>query len=184
MLVTVLLFISLYFPEMEMKAYAADSEKTISGLGTGAIANPLSGAGGWSYVYYGKYNSTPVKYRVLDKASTAFGGNTLLLDCDSTLFTAAFDSGRSNAWGTSSLRTDLNGSGFYSKEGVFSAAEKVAIAASTKSQANGTDGSGTIYYGFTPLSGERIFLLDAVEATCPAYGYVDWGKVNNYIWAA
>ena len=33
----------------------AVTEKTITGLGTGPIADPASGAGSWSYVYYGKY---------------------------------------------------------------------------------------------------------------------------------
>ena len=184
LLAAVLLPASLWCSGMELTVYAADSGKTITGLGTGTIANPSSGAGGWNHVYYGKYNGSPVKYRVLDKASAAFGGNTLLLDCDSILFNKAFDSGNSNKWGTSSLKAELNGSGFYSKEGVFSAAERAAIAASTKSQANGTDGSGTNYHGFAPLNGERIFLLDAVEATCPAYGYVDWGKDYNDYWVA
>ena len=34
-------------------AETAGADKTITGLGTGAIANPKEGAGGWSYVYYG-----------------------------------------------------------------------------------------------------------------------------------
>ena len=67
-----------------LTAYA-DSDKTITGLCTGAIGNPTSGAGGWSYVYYGRYGGSAMKYRVLDKASNDFGGNTMLLDCDSTI---------------------------------------------------------------------------------------------------
>lgn len=55
----------------------ADGDKTISGLGTGAIANPASGAGGWSYVYYGTYNSSPVKYRVLTNSTSEFGGTMI-----------------------------------------------------------------------------------------------------------
>ncbi|MBP5605131.1 MAG: hypothetical protein J6X60_06270, partial [Ruminiclostridium sp.] len=57
---------------------SAVGDKTITGLGTGAIANPTSGAGGWSYVYYGTYGDNSVKYRVLDKAATQFCGNTML----------------------------------------------------------------------------------------------------------
>ena len=114
------------------------ADKTITGLGTRVISNPVNGntqdLTSWkgSYVYYGKYNGSPVKYRVLDKASTAFGGNTMLLDCDSTLFLAAFDTADLNKWEDSSLRKDLNEAGFYFKEGVFSAVEREAVAASTK----------------------------------------------------
>ena len=60
--------------------------KTITGLGTGAITNPSTdGTGGWCYVYYGKYNDNPLKYRVLSKNTSDFGGTTMLLDCDSIL---------------------------------------------------------------------------------------------------
>ena len=174
-LAAVLIITSLCCLGMKDMTYAADGEKSITGLGTGTIQNPSSSGGGWNYVYYGKMDpergGDGIRYRVLDKASTAFGGNTMLLDCDWVVRLAAFDSDNSNVWETSSLRRSLNGSGFYSKEGMFSAAEKAAIAESTKSQANGTDGSGSIYHSFAPLSGEKIFLLDAVEATCPAYGY-------------
>ena len=34
--------------------------KTTTGLGTGAIADPTPGAGGWSYVYYGTYGNNSV----------------------------------------------------------------------------------------------------------------------------
>ena len=47
--------------------------KTITGLGTGTIGNP-TGNGQWYYVYYGKYNNNPVKYRVLSIKTTDFGG--------------------------------------------------------------------------------------------------------------
>ena len=185
-LAVVLMFVLLCCPGMENTALAANGDKTITGLGTGVIRNPVSGSGGWNYVYYGKYNNKPVKYRVLDKASTAFGGNTMLLDCDSTLFASAFDSSSetSNVWKTSKLRSSLNGPGFYLNKDVFTAAEKNAIWASTKSQTSKKDGSGTLWHSFAPLSGEWVFLLDAVEATSSAYGYADKGKGNNYEYAA
>ena len=101
----------------------ATSYKTVSGLGTSAICNPTStesSATAWagSYVYYGKYDGTnPTKYRVLDKASSDFGvsGDSLLLDCDTTLYNAAFDADgnanqgatKANEWGYSDLRSGL-----------------------------------------------------------------------------
>ena len=96
---------------------SADWMKTQSGLGLGtsAIRNPihpesLDEAWKGSYVYYGKYHTdearktplVPVRYRVLDKASSAFGveGGSLFLDCDKILYKAPFDrsANQTNVW--------------------------------------------------------------------------------------
>lgn len=115
------------------KAYAAD--KSITGLGTGTIGNPqrAHNFGPWigNYVYYGKYSGSPVKYRVLTTNTSDFGGTTMLLDCDSVLLDMRFDSS-TNEWANSDVRTNLNGDEFLNKNGVFTDAEKAAIAASIK----------------------------------------------------
>ena len=103
--------------------YAANADsKTVAGLGVSAISNP-TGIAEWSYVYYGKYNGIPVKYRVLDKAATEFGDNTMLLDCNDVLFLAAYSTDAGSVWENSSLREGLNGNLFLNKPGVFTAAE-------------------------------------------------------------
>ncbi len=70
----------------------AESDKTITGLGVGAITDPVQPTtwnASWSgsFVYYGKYDGTnPTKYRVLDKDSSDFGVmKSLLLDSDLSL---------------------------------------------------------------------------------------------------
>ena len=160
---------------------AADGDKTVS-LGTDVIKNPTAPTAStdtWkgSYVYFGTYGGNPVKYRVLDKNTTVFGGTTMLLDCDSILWTgsnpsSAFDD-NSNDWASSNIRTYLNGT-FLTNN--FSAVEQSAIASSTKSTAySGTDGAdgdgrdGILSYA--SLSNDKIFFLDAKEATNTSYGY-------------
>ena len=134
---------------MTARADSPASEKTITGLGTGAITNPGQPANetdAWSgsYVYYGKYDGmNPTKYRVLDKASDKFGvtGGSLFLDCDSTLYYAKFDedgaanegASKPNEWAYSDVKAGLNGESFLTKEGNFTPAEKSAIAESTVS---------------------------------------------------
>ena len=87
----------------------ADAEKTITGLGTGAIDNPTSGdtqgLTGWTgnYVYYGTYKSSSVKYRILSKCTSDFGGTTMLLDCDNTLIRIPFDAS-DKYWGPSNKK--------------------------------------------------------------------------------
>ena len=160
---------------------AADGYKTIAGLGTYKISNPTepeNATDAWqgSYVYFGTYGGNPVKYRVLDNNTSVFGGTTMLLDCDSILWagtngdnqSSAFDDD-SNVWANSNIRTYLNGT-FLTNN--FSAVEQNAIVESTKSAADSTDGDGwgdVLYY--TPLRADKIFFLDAKEATNTSYGY-------------
>lgn len=118
--------------------------KTIAGLGTSVIADPTAPANdtnAWkgSYVYFGNYDGSPVKYRVLDASTTKFGGTTMFLDCDSILYYTPFDNDgtanedgkKANDWSISDVKNSLNGDGFLNKAGVFTTAEKNAIAAST-----------------------------------------------------
>ena len=133
-----------------------------------------------NYVYYGKYNSNPVKYRVLDPETTIFGGKTLFLDCDSILFNKAFDIG-SPYWATSDIRqwlndvnadgTEANTTNFLKNDNFFTTSERASIANSTKASAAESDGNGMEYLSFAKLSNDKIFLLDAKEATNTMYGY-------------
>ena len=175
----------------------ADTEKTITGLGTGAIGNPVAPADKdtlWSgsYVYYGKYDTDgddiaePVKYRVLDKATTKFGGNTLFLDCDSMLYKAKFNENtppqghNSNEWAYSSIKIGLSGNAFLEKDGCFTELEKKAIAESTVEAHDLVEGTGAgnvssrtkINFGkYVALNNEQVFLLDAEDASNSEYGY-------------
>ena len=155
---------------------AGAAEKEIAGLGTNGIAAPTVGTDAWtgSFVYYGKYNDSPVLYRVLANGETAFTSTanpTLLLDCDSILYDNVQFDHDSNVWKDSTVRSGLNGNDFLNKSDVFSDQEKAAIAASTKGNAVTDEGLGWSDLGWAKLEGEQVFLLDAVEATRPSYGY-------------
>ena len=160
----------------------AAGEKTgaNTGMGTGAICNPLgarkdngvSPDDPWkgSFVYYGKYNGTAMKYRVLDKATKGYDGVNLLLDCESILYFTPFDKdGKLNAgaaylneWDYSDVKKSVNGSDFLNKSGVFTAPEKNAITVSKTAWS---------FLGQVELFGDKIFLLDLADATNWKYGY-------------
>ena len=172
---------------------ATAPEKTVAGLGTTVIAAPEApnaGDASWkgSYVWYGKYNSTPVKYRVLTPKSYDYGSAGMLLECDDLAFHHSFDedgnanTGASNAnvWKYSDIKESLNGNWFLNREGVFTEAEKNAINKSTISGHSLVVGTGagqvanwtaSKYKNYVALTGEKIFLLDAEEVSNPAYGY-------------
>lgn len=166
-----------FMPGMTETIYA-DIDKTITGLGTGAIANPTngntSGLTGWtgSYVYYGKYNSKPLKYRVLSKSTTDFGGNTILLDYDSTIIEKEHRTSTTYSWSSSNIKSWLNGNDFLNSTNVFTTVERDSIVASTKSKESSSDGAGLDGMNYQPLTGEKVFLLDAKEVTNSSYGYL------------
>lgn len=89
--------------EKPLTAEAA-TEKTVVGLGTSGIANPVeaeSWSSDWSgsYVYFGTYKSKPVRYRMLDNETDVFGGSTMLLDCDYALEERVYNSDSKKMYG-------------------------------------------------------------------------------------
>ena len=161
-------------------AVPVDSEKEITGFRAGNISDPSVG---WNYVYYGKYDGDPVRYRVLSKETTDFSreengirAKTMLLDCDRILFDKAFhlEDPWPNAWADSDIRTWLNkGNTFYGNGNVFTAAERAAIAESRTEYAPGYTTANGWDYEITNIDGDHVFLLDASEAVKADYGYVD-----------
>lgn len=181
-------------------AMAQDTSTTNEKGLVSIMANPpgwLSESDAWtgSYVYFGTYDGERMKYRVLSKYSTDFGGRTMLLDCDNMLWEGTNGDGQSsrfdddsNVWADSELRAYLNGT-FLTK--YYTTAEQNAIAESVKLSASRADGSGHPNLNFAPLNGDKIFLLDAVEATNGGYGYTNQyysaenrkkGELSLYYW--
>ena len=209
----------------EAEAVYSAADKTISGLGTGAIGDPTEPKDtitddkyygeywGGSFVYYGKYDfeidgenrTMQVKYRVLDKDTEKYsagkgnGRHTMLLDCDSVLFSeryAPVDWVADNTedydfWAGSDIKRGLNAEAFYNRKlsnGDYGLtfAEKQAIAPSyVETWAYEPDADGCFwwidgtYRWYTSLDGERIFLLDAYDAHDPEYGYLKRNVRNN-----
>lgn len=85
-------------------ANGADSAIKFGANGIGKPTVPTNTSAAWqgSYVYFGTYNKNPVKYRVLDSDTSVFGRKTMLLDCDTVLWTDSFD-GSSNVWANSGI---------------------------------------------------------------------------------
>ena len=173
----------------------ADGVTTLGTSGISAPKAPEQDTDAWtgSYVYYGQYENQPVKYRVLDPNTSVFGGTTMLLDCDTTLFADAFrDDGQANnayIWTESDLYKVLNTNDDAFLKTSFTNAEAASIAESTidthhlvEGDKAGNVASSTrkMFVYYTPLTGEKIFLLDAEDASNTAYGYsVTEGKAEN-----
>ncbi|MCR5803038.1 MAG: DUF4214 domain-containing protein [Clostridia bacterium] len=110
-----------------------------------------------SYIYLGKCEGMPVKYRVLDTDSNVYGAETVLLDCDDMLFTSPIinnppegveinenhgnphwstvsEENRqimdSYTWENCDLNSYLNGNGFLYNEDCFTKIEQYSIVSS------------------------------------------------------
>ena len=168
-----------------------NSVKTMN-FGTKGLVNPTvptSATDKWqgSYLYFGTFEGTPIKYRVLDVDSTDFGGTSMLLDCDTVLWNGKNSAGQScyfddryNTWAESDMKRYLNsekseGLYDYSANGFlttsFSEMEQNIIMSSVKNSASSTNGTGLSELMHCSLTGEKIFFLDNKEATDTSYGY-------------
>ena len=138
-----------------------------------------------NYVYFGKYNKEPIRFRVLDDSSDRFGGETLFLDSDNVLFEHVFDDAPySKIWEECSLRKYLNNQ-FYNDS--FTDTEKSAV---WSSRADSHDYPGDVidlmdyistdYKSYTPLKDDKIFVLDIEDVCNKKYGYAYWDGMDSY----
>ena len=156
-------------------AATEDKDQFNTSLGVSSIGNPTSGGNpdsDWigSYVYFGTFNDTPIKFRVLQKDSTVFtDSEALFLDSDAVLLNKCFyrNNGEdSNQWRMSEIYSWLNWTFF--SDNNFTAIEMSAVP-NTKSGAGYNSSKygpyERLYYG------EKVFLLDAADASNSDYGY-------------
>ena len=168
---------------------------TNTDFGTDNILNPRTPTNEddlWqgNYVYFGKYDGTPIRFRVLSRRCSTFSKNkTLFLDSDKVLTKMVFndvdfdeyddDYPWFNVWTRSTIRDRLNGSGFLTKSNGFTAAERTAIAESTVATHDLSALNAGIYDGcdiYAALSEDKIFLLDLEDVLNPTYGYLNAAK--------
>ena len=200
-IISLLLAICLVAGLMPTVAFATGSDKAIM-LGTGNISG-YDSTNGYDYIYYGTWNNSPIKWRVLDtktNMANATEGDGLFLLSDVLLGTGA-DGGvyfQQNYHYDSSSRTYYKGSShtgdhtscqhanawqdsdaqawcelFCSRN--LTEQEQGAVLATTKS--DGAFTSSTIEIPFAAsddiLNGDKVFFLSAEEAENSAYGFTD-----------
>ena len=138
---------------------------------------------GYSYIYYGTWRGSPIKWRVLDD-QTNTGESGLFLLSDALLGTGwhgdvYFDNSgnTSNAWQSSTAKTWCNN--FYGSS--FSNGEQGAVLATTKSDEALSTGGISFAASENILNGDKVFFLSAEEAENSAYGFTDDNaRIANY----
>ncbi len=178
-------------------ALAAGTTDTGKGIQTGAAC--ISGYGydidsddySYDYIYYGTWDSKPIKWRVLStngnggtyvKADgSSYDGQPLFLLSEILLGTGAtgeviFNSNMSNVWQGSEAQSWC---GNFSTTS-FTVSELDAVLQTTKSDAAYTPSASTYEFSGSEniLSGDRVFFLSAEEAERETYGF---GYAGNCI---
>ena len=162
------------FGNVPVSANVVKSDENTA-LGTTGMHSPVKPKNkdeSWhgSFIYFGKYNGKTIRFRVLDTETTEYGGRTMFLDSTWCLFKDQFDPG-GEPWSDCYLNKLLNGS-FMSS--TFTKEEQDAIAVSTLEGGKTYPAGSYCEYGFvrsTGLTGDKIFLLDAMELLNEEYGY-------------
>lgn len=211
-LLSLLLAICLVVGLMPTSALAAgpDTEKAIQLVDSGTAANidGYDSTDGYDYIYYGTWNDSAIKWRVLDD-QTNTGENGLFLLSEELLGTGNYggvyfqqsyhydsSSGShhkgsapangdhtdcliANAWQGSDAQTWCTT--FYSSN--FSTGEQGAVIETTKSDTAFI--SSTYSYSFAAseniLNGDKVFFLSAQEAENSEYGFTnDAARIANY----
>ena len=178
---------------MPTTAFAAGTGKAIQ-LGTSGISgyDTAKGGTGYDYIYIGSYNSSPVKWRVLDD-QTNFDSNGdgtnetgLFLLSEDLLGSGGhgdvyFDgtSPYSNAWQGSDAQAWCNT--FESSN--LDSLELAAILATTKSDDAFTSSTHNVSFAASTniLNSDQVFFLSAEEAVNSEYGFTDdAARIANY----
>ena len=180
-ILSLLLAICLVVGIMPTAAFAANNDKAIQ-LGASNISG-YDSTNGYDYIYYGEWDNSPIKWRVLDERTNTQNEGLFLLS-DVLLGTGTYggvyfdNSGSdSNVWQKSTAQTWCKN--FYSNN--FSSKEQNAVLATTKSDSAYTSTSFGYAYGVSSLSGDKVFFLSAEEAENSAYGFTDDNaRIANY----
>ena len=174
-LLSLLLAICLVAGLMPTAAFAAEGDKTIM-PGTSGISG-WDSTNGYDYIYYGTWNGSPIKWRVLDD-QTNTGSTGLFLLSDVLLGSGDFggvyfdnSSPYSNVWQGSDAQTWCNN--FYREN--FSTGEQSAVIATTKSDEAFTSSTDSVPFAASEniLNGDKVFFLSAQEAENDEYGFTN-----------
>ena len=181
-ILSLLLAICLVVGIMPTAAFAANNDKAIQ-LGASNISG-YDSTNGYDYIYYGEWDNSPIKWRVLDEQTNTQNEGLFLLS-DVLLGTGTYgrvyfdNSGSdSDVWQNSTAQTWCKN--FYSNN--FSSKEQNAVLATTKSDSAYTSTSSVHAYGVSSLSGDKVFFLSAEEAENSAYGFTDDNARYCQLW--
>ena len=183
-IISVLLLCCMALGLLPTTAFANNGGAKAIQLGTSGISSYDSTNSSYDYIYFGTWNNSTVKWRVLDtktNMANAREGDGFFLLSEALLGTGEFGGVEfdyttpyTNDWKGSRGKDWCND--FYTRN--FSTTEQKAVLATSKS-----DALYGMYYDASDniLDGDKVFFLSAEEAENAAYGFTDDNaRIANY----
>ena len=183
-ILSILLLCCMVLGLLPTTAFANNGGAKAIQLGTSGISSYDSTNSSYDYIYFGTWNNSTVKWRVLDtktNMANAQQGDGFFLLSEALLGTGEFGGVEfdyttpyTNDWKGSRGKDWCND--FYTRN--FSTTEQKAVLATSKS-----DALYGMYYDASDniLDGDKVFFLSAEEAENAAYGFTDDNaRIANY----
>ena len=183
-LLSILLTLCMALSLLSAVAFAEGGAKAIQS-GTGSIHGYDTSAGGYSYIYYGTWRNSPIKWRVLDTKANTGAADALFLLTDECLYPlpgdlyACYiqfnpaDKHNRHLWKDSTLQGWFKSTFYSGENSAFTSAERALIPATTQEGSMYTLSNLHMRLQICALEAEHVFAPSIQDVVNAAYGFTD-----------
>ena len=190
-LLSILLTLCMALNLLPAVAFAEGGAKAIQS-GTGSIHGYDTSAGGYSYIYYGTWRNSPIKWRVLDTKANTGAADALFLLTDECLYPlpgdlyACYiqfnpaDKQNRHLWKDSTLQGWFKSTFYSGENSAFTSAERALIPATTQAGSvyeyrapNAPSYYPPMRFQICALEAEHVFAPSIQDVVNAAYGFTD-----------
>ena len=190
-LLSILLTLCMALSLLSAVAFAEGGAKAIQS-GTGSIHGYDTSAGGYSYIYYGTWRNSPIKWRVLDTKANTGAADALFLLTDECLYPlpgdlyACYiqfnpaDKQNRHLWKDSTLQGWFKSTFYSGENSAFTSAERALIPATTQASSvfsykapGAPSWDPGMRFQICALEAEHVFAPSIQDVVNAAYGFTD-----------
>ena len=190
-LLSILLTLCMALSLLPAVAFAEGGAKAIQS-GTGSIHGYDTSAGGYSYIYYGTWRNSPIKWRVLDTKANTGAADALFLLTDECLYPlpgdlyACYiqfnpaDKQNRHLWKDSTLQGWFKSTFYSGENSAFTSAERALIPATTQASSvfsykapGAPSWDPGMRFQICGLEAEHVFAPSIQDVVNAAYGFTD-----------
>ena len=190
-LLSILLTLCMALSLLPAAAFAEGGAKAIQS-GTGSIHSYDTSAGGYSYIYYGTWRNSPIKWRVLDTKANTGEADALFLLTDECLYPLPGDlyacyiqfnpanKPNRHLWKDSTLQDWFKNTFYSGANSAFTSAERALIPATTQASSvylykepNAPSYNPPMRFQICALEAEYVFAPSIQDVVNADYGFID-----------
>ena len=190
-LLSILLTLCMALSLLPAVAFAEGGAKAIQS-GTGSIHGYDTSAGGYSYIYYGTWRNSPIKWRVLDTKANTGEADALFLLTDECLYPLPgdlyacyiqfnpVDKQNRHLWKDSTLQGWFKSTFYSGENSAFTSAERALIPATTQASSvylykvpGAPSWDPGMRFQICGLEAEHVFAPSIQDVVNAAYGFTD-----------